>query len=245
MPIDYRKTPAPAATTRPVPAAGAVPAAPTGKVGLTKITLTKAEPTVSLAKQAGVLHVNLNWQARPSVAATPGVPGAKAGFLTKLKAAAAAATTLDLDLGCLWELTDGSKGVIQSLGNQFGAWEEAPYIRLDGDDRSGAVSGGENLDVNLAYASRIKRVLVFASVYAGANGFAEAGGVVTLSPGQGPDVVVALDEEGGRSRMCAVALLEFTGGVVTVRREVNFVKGAQDVLDQQYGWGMNWKAGRK
>lgn len=233
MPIDYRKPPAPAATSRPAPVGGPVP--------LTKVTLTKAAPTVSLAKQSGKLHVNLNWDARPAAA----VPAGKGGFLTKLKAAAAAATTLDLDLGCLWELTDGRKGVVQSLGGQFGAWDEAPYVLLDGDDRSGAVSGGENLDVNLAHASDLKRVLVFASVYAGANGFAEAGGVVTLSPAQGPDVVVALDADGGRSRMCAVALLEFEAGVVTVRREVNYVKGAQDVLDREYGWGMNWKAGRK
>ncbi|MHA3700923.1 Tellurium resistance [Jatrophihabitans sp. YIM 134969] len=231
MPIDYRKSEAPAAATRPAP------------VGLTKVTLTKAAPTVSLAKQGGRLHVNLNWNARPAAAVPE--PSGKRGFLTKLKEAAAAATTLDLDLGCLWELADGRKGVIQALGNQFGSWDEAPYIRLDGDDRSGAVSGGENLDVNLAHATELRRVLVFASVYSGANGFAEAGGVVTLSPAQGPDVVVALDEEGGKSRMCAVALLEFEGGVVTVRREVNFVQGAQDVLDREYGWGMNWRAGRK
>ena len=221
MSIDYAKRPA---------------------VGLTKVTLTKAAPTVSLAKQSGGLHVNLNWDARPAAAAAP---EGKGGFFAKVKAAAAAAQTLDLDLGCLWELTDGSKGVVQSLGGQFGAWDEAPYITLDGDDRSGAVAGGENLDVNLAHARDLKRVLVFASVYSGANGFAEAGGMVTLTPAQGPDVVVHLDEDGGRSRMCAVALLEFEGGAVTIRREVKFVKGAQDVLDREYGWGMNWRAGRK
>lgn len=241
MPIDYRKPPAPAATTRSVPAA---PAAPAPSVGLSKITLTKSEPTVSLAKQSGKLHVNLNWNARPT-AAVPVAGKAKGGFLTKLKEAAAAAQTLDLDLGCLWEMTDGSKGVVQSLGGQFGAWDEAPYVLLDGDDRSGAVSGGENLDVNLARAGDIKRVLVFASIYQGAKGFGEAGGVVTLSPAQGPEIVVDLGAEGGSSRMCAVALLEFDRGVVTVRREVNYVKGAQDVLDREYGWGMNWRAGRK
>lgn len=210
-------------------------------VGLTKVTLTKSAPTVSLAKQTGRLHVNLNWNARPAA----GAPAGKGGLFAKVKAAAAAANTLDLDLGCLWELADGRKGVVQALGGQFGAWDEAPYVLLDGDDRSGAVTGGENLDVNLAHAARLTRVLVFASVYAGANGFAEAGGVVTLSPAEGPDVVVHLDEDGGRSRMCAVALLEFHGGVVTVRREVKFVRGAQDVLDREYDWGLSWRAGRK
>jgi tellurite resistance protein TerA len=240
LPIDYRKDPVPAGAARPAPPVG-VPGP-----SLTKVTLTKAAPSVSLAKQSGALHVNLNWNARPAAAA-PGQPGARRGLLTKLKEAAAAANTLDLDLGCLWELADGRKGVVQALGAQFGAWDSAPYILLDGDDRSGAASGGENLDVNLAHAAELRRVLVFASVYSGATGFAEAGGVVTLSPAQGPDVVVELDadDDAARSRMVAVALIEFERGVATVRREVRYVKGAQDVLDREYGWGMNWKAGRK
>ena len=235
MPIDYRK--APAANPRPAPAGA--------PVSLSKITLTKADPLVSLSKQSGRLHVNLNWDARPA-AAVPVAGKPRGGLLTKLKQAAAAATTLDLDLGCLWELADGSKGVVQALGGQFGSLDEPPYVRLDGDDRSGAVAGGENLDVNLAHAADLTRVLVFASIYQGARGFAEAGGVVTLTPAEGPDVVVALDEGGDpKSRMCAVALLEFEGGAVTVRREVHYLRGAQDVLDRAYDWGLTWRAGRK
>ena len=42
-----------------------------------------------------------------------------------MKSAAAAVTVskgIDLDLGCLYELADGRKGVIQALGNAFGRW---------------------------------------------------------------------------------------------------------------------------
>ncbi len=45
------------------------------------------------------------------------------------------------------ELRDGSKGVVQALGNSFGSLQQPPFIALDGDDRSGSVSGGPSLGI--------------------------------------------------------------------------------------------------
>jgi tellurite resistance protein TerA len=227
MPIDYSKRPSSSGGgDRPV--------------SLSKVTLTKSSPTVSLTKQGsggGRLHVNLNWTARPAEQAQP------KGFLKRM--AAAGQPALDLDLGCLFELSNGQKGVVQALGNAFGSLDSPPYIFLDGDDRSGANTSGENLFVNLAHARELRRVLVFACIYAGAAGFEQAKGVVTLTPASGAPIEVQLDEAGGRSRMCAVALIDNSGGDLTVRREVRYIDGGQDVLDKAYGWGMNWSPGRK
>ena len=99
--------------------------------------------------------------------------------------------------------------------------------------------------VNLAHADKIRRVLVFACIYEGASAFEQAEGVVTLTPASGAPIEVLLDEAAGSSRMCAVALLENNGGELTVRREVQYIKGAQDVLDKTYNWGMDWTPGRK
>ncbi|MCW2526327.1 MAG: terA [Pseudonocardiales bacterium] len=206
----------------------------TTTVSLSKVTLTKTSPTVSLTKQSGQLRVNLNWDAQPA-SAKP------AGFLKKL----AGSRGIDLDLGCLYELTDGRKGVVQALGNSFGSLDQPPYILLSGDDRSGINVAGEDLFVNLARAGEIRRVLVFACIYDGVPSFDQANAVVTLSPAAGPSVEISLDEAGGKSRMCAIALLEGNGTDLTVRREVRYVDGAQRGLDQAYGWGMNWSAGRK
>jgi tellurite resistance protein TerA len=45
--------------------------------------------------------------------------------------------------------------------------------------------------------------------------------------------------------MCAIAMLEGGAAGITVRREVRYIRGAQDALDREYGWGMNWAAGRQ
>lgn len=221
MGIDYTK--------RPSGDSGA-----TGQpVSLSKVTLTKAAPTVSLTKQgstSGLLRVNLNWNS-----------GHGGGFFRKTHA-------IDLDLGCLYEFTDGAKGVVQALGNTFTATARGatgPTIRLDGDDRSGSNSGGENLFIDLAQTPLIKRILVFALIYEGVANWAAADGVATLIPVSGPQVEVKLDEPRDGARICAIAMLEQAGGELVVRREVNYLDGAQRALDAAYGWGMQWQAGRK
>lgn len=207
---------------------------PSGQGG--KVSLTKSAPTVSLTKQgsaSGLMRVNLNWNALPS--------GGGGGLFRRPK-------QLDLDLGCLYEFADGTKGVVQALGNSFTAQprgERSRVIWLDADDRSGASSTGENLFIDLSYAAQLKRVLVFALIYEGAANWADADGVVTLFPASGPQVEVRLDDPRDGARICAVAMLESTGGDLSVRREVNYLNGGQRLLDETYGWGMNWTAGRK
>jgi tellurite resistance protein TerA len=197
-------------------------------VDLSKVTLTKNAPTVSLAKKAvgGELRINLSWEQPPP-----------RGLFRKRDG-------IDLDLGALYELTTGKKGCIQALGNAFGSLAGPPYMQLDGDDRSGGTAG-ENLRINLDHAAQIKRVLVFAYIYQGAPAFDAAHGVVTLYPREGQPIEVRLDEHAGDRPMCAVALLENTGGDLVIRREVRYIAGFHQQLDDAYSFGMNWKAGRK
>ncbi len=212
-----------------------------GSVSLKKVTLTAAAPQVSLTKSGGstgTMRINLNWSA-----GAPAAP-AKSGFFARL-AAPAAAKGVDLDLGCLYELADGTKGVVQALGNAFGALDRAPWIQLDGDDRTGSVTTGENMSINLTQPGRFRRVLIFAMIYEGAPNWAAVDGVVTLSPVAGPQIEVRLDATAQEARICAVAQLVNSGGDLVINREVQYINGGQSVLDRAYSWGMNWAPGRK
>ncbi|MEX5718076.1 TerD family protein [Geodermatophilus maliterrae] len=249
--VDYTKRPKsppqqqppPPAPPQPPPYQPPPPPA-SGGVDLGKVSLTKASPSVSLTKTAGttgILRVNLNWNSRPA-------GGGGGGFLKRL-AAAASSGAIDLDLGCLYEYADGSKGVIQALGNAFRGQHSLgggqSIVWLDGDDRSGAASGGENLLINLEHTQLIRRVLVFALIYEGVPNWGQADAVVTMYPANGPQIEVRLDEHDPRARLCAIAMIENQGGQLVVNREVRYVHGGQDVLDRQYGWGMDWTPGRK
>ncbi|MEH0420957.1 TerD family protein [Streptomyces sp. B21-083] len=237
---------APPVTMPPPPARPVTmppPAPPAAPVRLTKVTLTKEAPSVSLTKQggtSGALRVNLNWQVHKQFS----------GWGSKLGRAVAQHSDLDLDLCALFELSDGRKGVVQSLGNAFGALHQPPYIHLDGDDRTGAVSSGENLTVNLDHKQDFRRILIFVTIYAGARSFADLHATVTLTPANGAAVDFSLDECTVPSTVCALALITNNGGDLIVQRQARYLvpeRGVspQRTVDHVYGWGMNWTPGRK
>lgn len=252
-PAAYGPPPPPAPSAQAPPAPAPAPSAPApsapSPVRLTKVTLTKDAPTVSLTKQgggSGMMRVNLNWQARQQRS------GGGGGWAKRLGKALSAepAANLDLDLGALYELTDGRKGVVQALGNTFGALHQPPYILLDGDDRTGAVETGENLTVNLDHTADFRRVLLFVTIYEGASSFSGLGGTVTLQPQHGAPVEFALDDCTVPSRVCVLALLTNQGGELVVQRESRFLvpdRGVslQRTVDHVYGWGLQWKPDRK
>ncbi|MFE7644778.1 TerD family protein [Streptomyces phaeoluteigriseus] len=219
------------------------PAPPAAPVRLTKVTLTKAAPSVSLTKQggtSGAMRVNLNWQTHQQFS----------GWGSKRGRAVARHNDLDLDLCALFELADGRKGVVQALGNAFGALHQPPYILLDGDDRTGAVAGGENLTVNLDHKNDFRRILVFVTIYQGARSFADLHATVTLQPQFGAAIDFSLDECTVPSTVCALALITRTGDDLVVQREARYLvpeRGVspQRTVDHAYGWGMNWTPGRK
>ncbi|MFJ8542167.1 TerD family protein [Streptomyces sp. NPDC093586] len=241
---------APATTVPPPPMtrpAGTPPPPATAPspepVRLTKVTLTKAAPSVSLTKQggtSGAMRVNLNWQVRKQFS----------GWARKLGRPVAMHDDLDLDLCCLYELSDGSKGVVQALGNAFGSLHQPPFIHLDGDDRTGAVASGENLTISLDHQKHFRRILVFVTIYEGARSFADLHATVTLQPQYGAPVDFSLDECTVPSTVCALALITNTGDDLVVQREARYLvpeRGVspQRTVDHAYGWGMNWTPGRK
>jgi tellurite resistance protein TerA len=239
-------TPPPVSATAPAPPPPPMPSAPVTPpaprpVRLSKVTLTKTAPSVSLAKQggtSGAMRVNLNWQTRKHLS---GWGGRRGG---------GGRGEIDLDLCALYELADGRKGVVQALGNAFGSLHRPPYIHLDGDDRTGALASGENLTVNLDHKQDFRRILVFVTIYEGADSFADLHATVTLQPQHGAAIDFSLDECTVPSTVCALALITNTGGDLLVQREARYLvpqRGVspQRTVDRAYGWGMNWTPGRK
>jgi tellurite resistance protein TerA len=235
-----RLPPPPVTVAPPPPPPPMPPAAP---VRLSKVTLTKAAPSVSLTKQggtSGAMRVNLNWEVRKQFS----------GWGSKRGRAVAMHADLDLDLCALYELADGRKGVVQALGNAYGSLQLPPYIHLDGDDRTGASASGENLTVNLDHIQDFRRILVFVTIYEGARSFADLHATVTLQPQHGAAIDFSLDECTVPSTVCALALITNTGGDLVVQREARYLvpdRGVspQRTVDRVYGWGMNWTPGRK
>ncbi|GGV60968.1 MULTISPECIES: TerD family protein [Streptomyces] len=223
-----------------------------GNAASSSIELTKRHRQVSLTKQgaaSGHLRINLSWRMRTSDIGGPVRESLLRHPLKALKPPEVmghgqSMVNVDLDLGCLYELADGTKGVVQPLGDLLGDVNAPPYIKLSGDDRFGSGSG-ETMHINLDHREDFKRLLVFVYIYDQTPAFDRTQAVVTLYPSAGPRIEIGLDERQPQARSCAVVLIENVKGEIIIRREVKFVYGFQAELDRLYGWGLQWGRGYK
>ena len=199
-----------------------------------KVELRKNEK-VRLEKFAahGEILINLNWKHAAS----------KSGLFTLRKIDRA--KSIDLDIGCLYELTNGKRGSIQALGNKFGSLTEEPFIALDKDDRTGDTPEGENLRINLANISQIKRVLIYTFIYEGVNNWQEADGIVTIKVPGSSTIIIKLDEYDTDKIMCALVMLEnINNETFSAEKLIKFFDGHIS-LDNAYNWGLKWVRGTK
>ncbi|HEX8622644.1 MAG TPA: TerD family protein [Allosphingosinicella sp.] len=229
--IDVADDPPPAPPPAPVPPPPApVPPPPASAppISLSKVSLEKKGQAISLQKRGasfGQIVVNLNWSR------------GKKGFFSS-------AGAIDLDLGCLLEMMDGRKSVVQALGRMFGSYHEPPYIALDGDDRTGDVSQGENMRINGAHWNEIRRIAIFANIYDGVPNWQQTDGVVSVTMPDQPPIEVRMTEGRNDKRLCGIVLLENDGGELKATRIVDYFRD-QSELDRAFGWGLRWVAGSK
>lgn len=198
------------------------------------VELRKTGDKVNLQKNGplGKITVNLNWNTKGNVRTT-GVLFKKTTY-----------DPIDLDLGCLYELTDGTRSAVQALGKAFGNFNLPPYIMLDGDDRTGDSGDGENLRINGDMIPKIKRILIYTFIYEGVANWKDANAVVTVKCPGSEDIVVRMDQFNTTNTMCAIAMLENVGQPFSVEKIVRFFPG-HEPMDRAFGWGLRWTPGRK
>lgn len=152
-------------------------------------------------------------------------------------------TTAEVDLGCLYELTDRRSGVVQALGGLYGAFDRPPFVQLERDDRAWS-GAGQNLFINLDRAVGLRRLLVF--VYARRGPLAAVRITVDFNPSGASPFRVALRPIPAAAHACAIAAItpDRTGRII-VGRDVRFVPGFQEQLDRAYGFGLRWATARQ
>ena len=221
------------AHTSPTPTPTPTPTPIKSNINLSKIKLDKNNSSINLTKKGsgfGKISVNLNWnKSQPK----------SESFFQKLTRANA----IDLDLGAMVQLKDGTIDLVQPLGNRFGHFDRVPYIQLDADDRTGASINGENLHINGNQWDQIERVVIYAYIYKGAAQWTATDGVVSIRIPDQPEIEVRLTE-GDQLTTCAIVELKNVKGAIQANREVRYFKD-QQLLDQFYHFGFRWTQGSK
>lgn len=172
------------------------------------------------------------------------MPVKKAGLLGKI-VKKAAKKGVDLDIGCLYEMEDGTRGAIQAFGEKFGDYKNAPYMALSGDERTGDAEGeDEYILVNGAHWGKVKRLLIYIYIYGGATHWAEINPEVVIDvPGEN-DLILTLSSYNDALDLCAIGGLEQVRGGIKLTNYTEYFPGHEE-MDRAFGFGLQWADGRK
>lgn len=152
---------------------------------------------------------------------------------------------VDLDIGCLYEMNDGSRGCIQAFGDKFGAYDIAPYMALSGDERTGDAEGhDEYILVNGAHWNDIKRILVYIYIYKGAPHWAEINPKIIIDVPGDDDLILTLGAKNDKLALCAVGGLENVRGGIKLTNYTEYFPGHAE-MDRAFGFGLEWDDGKK
>jgi len=94
------------------------------------------------------------------------------------KATLAWKTSVDLDLYCMYELHDGTKGQVNYSSK--GSKTRAPFITLDGDAGVGDTGGDNEENMDFHDMSKVKHAIIVANIFAKVSSFALYSGKVII-----------------------------------------------------------------
>ncbi len=147
----------------------------------------------------------------------------------------------DLHLACLWQASDGTSGLMQTLGNTLnapGAGSSRQVLALGRRDER----EGQTIFVDLAALPTFKRFFVFVYGQHGSPEWELLRPALTVEAPSGEHLAMRLDDVPPSARLCVIASFHVFQGDLIIRREGDCVEGLQSQAAPQYGFELDWNA---
>lgn len=180
------------------------------------------------AEQAtsGALRLHLSWSTLPT---------------DQRSVTAGLKRSTDVHIGVLWELLDGTQGVVQALdGSTHAPGYGSTVLRLGPRSET----EGETVTVALNRVQDLKRLVVFAYARSGKPEWDALGVLLTAELKGGVEVQMSLDQAPPEATVGVLASLHRVGRELVLRREAEYFAGQQSTVAEAYGWDLPWASGR-
>ena len=217
-----------------------------GAAGIIDKGISNAQDALDKSGESGIimppeggfkdLHVGLQWNNI--------IVKQSSGFMGLIKKATKQG--VDLDLGCFFELQDGTRGILQPFGELYGAFDRPPYIESSGDERTGDAEGDdEYFTINGAQWPKIKRILIYTYIYEGSNDWSQICPEVNINlHNEDPTLNIKPTLQTNNMTVCAVASIKnVKDGIQIVTHGEYFTSQAS--MDRAFGFGLQWEDGAK
>ncbi len=152
---------------------------------------------------------------------------------------------IDLDLGILYELQDGTKGAIQAFGDTVGSYNTPPFLSLSGDERAGDKEGDDEfIHLNGQEWPKFKRLLVYVYIYRGAMDWAQVKPQIHIRVPNEKPMIVTLSSHHKGLGLCAIAGIENIRNGMKITNHTEYFPGHAE-MDRAFGFGIEWTGGEK
>ena len=143
-------------------------------------------------------------------------------------------------LSCFYELTDGNKDIIQSLGNQLGSLNQPPYISLEVGKHTADGQSEDTIRINGAMLAKIQKIFVFTSNFSGLPNWQGSNGELIIRCTGGTEVVIRLSDFVPSHRQCVIAALQNENDTTfSIEKILRFFNMVQEI-DQAFNWKLPW-----
>lgn len=153
---------------------------------------------------------------------------------------------VDIDLGCFFELKNGTKGILQPFGDLFGNLDKMPFIALSGDERTGDSDGDdESITINGQKWPEIERVLIYTYIYKGSSDWSQIQPDLSIQIHQGEsELHIKPSLKTTNMTVCALATLKNAKDGIQIMTHGEYFT-SQASMDRAFGFGLKWEDGAK
>lgn len=154
---------------------------------------------------------------------------------------------IDIDLGCFFEMADGTRGILQAFGGLHGNLNRTPFIELSDDERTGDSEGDdEYMTINGVKWPQIKRILIYTYIYEGSTDWSQIQPELTINLHMDPVEPLSIRPKLKTNKMtvCALATLENIKDGLRIKTHGEYFT-SQAAMDRAFGFGLQWEDGAK
>lgn len=154
-------------------------------------------------------------------------------------------TGVDLDLGCLYQLKNDTRGCLQGFGELFGNYNNPPFIHHSGDEKTGDKEGhDEILEINGKKWSEIERIVIYTYIYEGPQLWADIEPEIELNIAGIEKMTYDIRAYKENIPMYGFVLLENIDGDIKLTDVSEYFAGHAE-LSRAFGFGIRWEDGEK
>lgn len=144
----------------------------------------------------------------------------------------------DYDMCCVYEMLDGTTGIIDSKIDLFGDYDNFPFVNVDKDDKSGNSVDGETITVNGNKLSEFNKIVIYARISDWSDNWNKTDSKIICKFGSNLNEEIIMNEFEETDNIYGIISIILNDGYYEFSSVNKFYPDSQSLIDD---FGINYK----